>query len=268
VRRLTAQVLALAARDLALQRSYGLSAALGLLSGVLALLSYHFVGRLVIGREPLLGGASYFGFVCTGLMLQLVVAAAVGALGSALAREAREGVLEAELAAGASPAAILTGALLTPVLLALVQSSLYAAAGVALLDLDLGAARPGPALAALVATLLACAPIGLVGAAVWLRTARAGLVTTAALFLFGFLGGVYFPTAILPAPLADAAGWIPLALGLTALRGALLAGAGWTETAPELARLALLAVLGLPPAVLLLRASLTRALRRGTLAQV
>lgn len=266
MRRLAAQALALAGRDLALQRSYGLSAALGLLSGVLALLSYHFVGRLVVGREALLGGGSYFGFVCTGLMLQLVVAAGVGALGGALAREAREGVLEAELAAGASPAALLAGAVMTPLLLALVQSCLYAFTGIALLGLDLGAARPGPALAVLAATLLACAPVGLLGAAVWLRVGRPGLVTTAALFAFGFLGGVYFPTSILPGPLAALAGWVPLAVGLDALRGALLAGAGWAETAPRLARLALLAAFGLPPTLLLLRASLRRALRRGTLA--
>jgi ABC-type multidrug transport system permease subunit len=201
-------------------------------------------------------------------MIQLVVVAALGALGSALAREANEGTLEPGLAAGASPMALLLGSAAAPALLALLQAILYGAVGIACFGVDLGASRPGPAALALTLTLIACAPVGLLGAAAWLLFRRPGAVTTAVLLGFGLLGGVYFPIALLPDLVAQIAAWVPLAAGLEALRAALLNGAGYRETFPALLRLLVVACATLPPSLLLLRISLRRAMVRGTLALV
>ena len=100
----------------------------------------------------------------------------------------------------------------------------------------------------------------------WLR--RAGFVTTAALFAFGVVGGIYFPVELLPGPVAAIAAWVPFTLGLDAVRAAVLEGAGWHETSLALLRLSVAAGLTLPPSLLLLRAATGRALRRGTLALV
>lgn len=269
MRRFASQCLAIGRRDLALQRTYGLSGCLGIAAGLLGLVSYHFIGRLVgPGAAQTLPGGTYFAFVWSGVMVQMLVAATLGALGGALAREAAEGTLETGLAIGASPIALVLGAACTPALLATAQIALHLAAGVLLFDLDLAAARPGPLLVALLATVVACAPIGLLGAALWLVTRRAGLVTTAALFAFGIVGGVYFPVTLLPEPLALAARWVPLTVGLEAVRGALLEGVGWHGMSDALLRLALVAALGLPPSAALLLASIRRAEHRGSLALV
>ena len=256
-----------AARDLALRRSYRASMALGMLSGVLGLLSYHFIGRLMAPDAPV-GRQGYFAFVCVGLMVQGVVAASLGGLGSGLAREANEGTLEPALLSGAGPGALVTGAAITPALLALGQAGLYAAAGVWGLGLDLGGARPGPAAVALLLTVLACAPVGLLGAAAWLVVRRPGAVTTLALFAFGLLGGVYFPAGLLPEPLAALSGLVPVTPGLTAIRAALLEGAGFREIAPALLRLAALAAVAVPVGVAVLHAAVGHARRRGTLCHV
>lgn len=266
--RFARQCAAMGRRDLALQRSYGVSGAVGVVAGLLGLVAYHYIGRLVGDHAARLPGGSYFAFVWSGVMVQVLVAATMGGIGSALARDAAEGTLESELAAGASPLALVLGAALAPFALAGLQLALHALAGAVCFDLDLGAARPGPLLAALLLSVIACAPIGVTGAALWLVTRRAGLVTTAALFLFGVVGGVYFPLDLLPAPLAAAADWVPFTVGLAAVRGALLEGAGWTALAPDFARLVAISALGFPPAVGLLLASLRRAERRGTLALV
>jgi ABC-2 type transport system permease protein len=163
---------------------------------------------------------------------------------------------------------LVVGGALAPSLLAVGQVGLHAAVGAALFDLALGGVRLAPMVAALVATVIACAPIGLVGAAAWMVLRRPGLVTTAALFSFGVLGGVYFPVQLIPAPIAELAQWVPLTAGLDAVRAALLEGAGWSATAPSLRRLALIAALTLPPSILLLRATIARACRRGSLALV
>lgn len=260
---------AIARRDLALQRTYGFSALLGMLSAALGLIAYHYVGRLVgeAGAARLAGGG-YFAFVFCGVMVQLLVAASLGALGGALAREAAEGTLEPALAAGASPLALVLGATGAPLLLAGAQILCHGLVCAALFGLPLASARIAPASAAALGTLAACAPLGVAGAAAWLLFRRPGVVTTVSLFAFALVGGIYFPVDLLPAPLATLAGVVPLTIGLEALRAALLDGAGFRETGGALARLALVSLLAWPAALLLFRTALSRALRRGTLALV
>lgn len=267
--RALAQAVAVGRRDLALQRTYGLSLALGLVSSGLALLSHHFVSRWV-GAVPAAGvpGADYFTFVSTGLALQLVVTAALAAIGGALAREAHEGTLEVGLAAGLSPGALLAGSALAPCALALVQAAVALGAGGAVSTLDLAHANAASALLVLAATLLACAPIGVLGAAAWLLVKRPGVVTTLTGFAFAFLGGVYFPVEVLPGPLAGLAELVPLTLGLRGFRAALLDDAGIRALAPTLAGLGLQAAAGLAVALPVLRWALGRARRRGDLALV
>jgi ABC-2 type transport system permease protein len=196
----------------------------------------------------------------------MMVMATLSALGGALAREAAEGTLEPALASGVSPAALVGGATVVPLGLALAQSAIYAGAGSWLSGIPWSQACVATALLTLSATLLACAPVGLLGAALWLVLRRPGLVTTFAAFAFGVLGGVYFPVTLLPAPLRAVADWVPLAVGLHAFRAALLEGAGLAQAAPALARLVLVAALTFPPAALALRFAFDRARRRGSLA--
>ncbi len=269
VNRLLRQCTAVARRDVALQRTYGVSVALGALSGALGLLSYHFVGRLVpAGGAVALPTAGYFPFVCTGLMLHGMVAALLGALGGVLAREAADGTLEPALASGAAPTALLAGGAVVPVGLALVQALVYAAAGSLLFGVAWSQAHLALAALAATATLLACAPIGLAGAALWLRLRRPGLVTTLTAFAFGLLGGVYFPVVLLPAPLRVVARWVPLTLGLDAFRSALLEGASVGDCAPALLRLLAIAAFTLPPSVWALRRAWRSAREHGSLALV
>jgi ABC-2 type transport system permease protein len=267
VTRLARQVAAVACRDARVQRTYGVSAGLGLLSSSMGLFSYHFVGLLVprAGASGL-PASGYFAFVCTGLMLHLTVMSTLSSLGGALAREAAEGTLEPALAGGVSPASLIAGATVVPLGLALVQAAVYAGAGSWMSGIVWSQACVATALVTLAATLIACAPVGLLGAALWLVLRRPGVVTTLAAFAFGILGGVYFPVSLLPAPLRAVADWVPLAVGLRVFRAALLEGAGLRLAVPALGRLALVSALTFPPAALTLRLALDRARRRGSLA--
>ena len=265
--RLARQLAAVARRDARVQRTYGMSVALGLFSSGFGLLSYHFVGRLVpSGGSTPLPASGYFAFVCTGLMLHMMVMATLSALGSALAREAAEGTLEPALASGVSLAVLVSGSTAVPLGLALLQAVIYAGVGSWISVIAWSQACVEAALVTLAATLVACAPLGLVGAALWLVLRRPGVMTTITAFGFGILGGVYFPVALLPTPLQAAADWVPLAVGLRAFRAALLEGAGLAQAAPALGRLALVATLTFPPAALALRFAFDRARRRGSLA--
>ena len=264
--RFSRQCWAVARRDAALHRSYGWSLWLGLATAALGLLSYHFIGKLVAPDSALLPGGDYFAFVWLGVTLQLWVTAWLGALGSALPRHASEGTLESSIAAGASPLALLIGSALLPTALALVQVGAYLALGLVAFRIDLDASGSGVAALAAIATLLACAPIGFFAAGVWLRLRRAGWVISGALLAFGVLGGVYFPVALLPAPWEGLAEWVPLQVGLTAARSALLEGADLRASAEPLLRLLALALVTLPLSGLWFEAAWRRAERRGDLA--
>ncbi|MEM7411656.1 MAG: ABC transporter permease [Myxococcota bacterium] len=264
--RFVRQCLAVAHRDAAVHRSYGWTAWLGLGTAALGLLSYFFIGKLVSPQTTLLPGGDYFAFVWLGVTLQLWVTATLSGLGHGLARQAAEGTLESSLAAGASPLALVFGPALVPSAFALVQAVITLGLGLGVFGLHLEASGWALAGFAIVATLVACAPIGIVGACAWLVTRRSGWVISATLLGFSVFGGVYFPVALLPEPWSEVARWVPIQAGLEAARGALLEGASWTSSQTALLRLALLSLAGLPLSLACFRWALRRAERRGDLA--
>ncbi len=254
-------------RDLSIQRSYGWVAAAGLASGLLGLVVYFFIARLVDGAPDELVGGDYFAFVVSGLILFQTVAVVAGSVANGFARDASEGTLEIAIAAGAPVAGILAGAATAALLLASIQMAAYGAA--AWLWLLRGSSGFSPdwigASVCAALTLIAMLPVGIAGAAVWLATRRAHLFVSGSLALMTLLGGVYFPAELLPAPAAVLASWLPLYIGIDALRDALFAGASLRQLAEPLLHLTWMAALGWCLSSALLRIALGRAERRGSL---
>jgi ABC-2 type transport system permease protein len=254
-------------RDLAIQRSYGSVALVGLASGLLGIVIYRFVGELVNDSGEHLLERGYFAFVVAGLVLYQMTAAVAASVANGFGRDAAEGTLEIALAAGAPAGALLAGAGASAFLLSFLQASLYAA--VALLWLAPETPTYVPNLpAALLCTalsVLAMLPLGIFGAAVWLVTRRAGFVVGPCLGAMTLLGGVYFPATLLPSPLAAVAEWVPLRIGADALREALFAGASLVALRVELLQLVGIAAVGLVVSGAALQTALRLSERRGSL---
>jgi len=87
------------------------------------------------------------------------------------------------------------------------------------------------------------------------------------LVLSTVLGGVYFPTSVLPPAVAPMAEWIPLTPGLRALRQTLLLGYPLGATGSDLFRLMAAAAVWVLAGVVVLRWSFAYARRAGSLAQ-
>jgi ABC-2 type transport system permease protein len=117
--------------------------------------------------------------------------------------------------------------------------------------------------------IVAHAGFGVLGAAMVLAFRTAGPLGQAVMVASSLLGGVYWPTdaRIIPPVIRGLSDFVPLTYGLRALRRALLDGAPVTEIAPDVARLAGIAVLVLAASALAFRAALGYARRAGTLAQ-
>ena len=76
---------------------------------------------------------------------------------------------------------------------------------------------------------------------------------------------MFFPVELLPPALQVAALALPITHSLEALRATLLAGAGLSQVAPQVAVLAVFALVGLPLAMMFFGAAVQWGKRTGTL---
>jgi ABC-2 type transport system permease protein len=107
--------------------------------------------------------------------------------------------------------------------------------------------------------------LGILSAAFILRFKQGNPVTWAIATASELLGGVYFPTEILPDWLQSISHWIPMARALEALRKSLLAHGGFPEIGPHLLYLLIFTAVIWPLGIAAFGWSLRRSQHDGTL---
>jgi len=137
----------------------------------------------------------------------------------------------------------------------------------ALLGVDVHWLRLPEAFVIVALVLAAYSGIGLLAAALVVSFRTNAAIPQALLVLSTLLGGVYFPTTVLPPVVSPLAEWLPLTPGLRALRQTLLLGYPVSSVAGDLARLAGLTLACVVAGAMAMRASLQYARRAGSLAQ-
>lgn len=211
-------------------------------------------------------GGEYFAFLIVGMVAFLLLPAAVNTMPTQTSMGVNTGVLEALLGTPAGMASVLLGLAGFNLLWTTVR------AGVLLLGgWFLGAAlmwsQVGPALVVLVLIVLAYLPIGMLAAASVIAFRTPGPLPPATLALSALLGGVYYPTEVIPSWIQTVSDFVPLTYGLRALRRTLLEGLPLTAVAEDVLMLtafvAILSALGW----LALHAAVRYARRAGTLTQ-
>ena len=206
----------------------------------------------------------YFAFVVLGAMTFSLVSVSATSLPSAIENAIGRGTLEMVLGTPARLPSIVVGLMGYGVLWALLRASILVTVGI-----TLGAPLFGlallPAAGILALTMLAYAGVGLMLAACILVFRTAGPIAPILLTGSMFLGGVYYPTRVIPSWLRDVGESLPLTYGLRALRQVLLRDAAlptvaWDVTVLLMMTMALL-IAGSVAFILALR----RARRAGTL---
>jgi len=238
----------------------------GILAGVVPLF---FVARAL---QPVMAGAiraeggSAFGFLAVGLASLMFVTSAVNSLPAVVSDQIRSGMFEAVLATPTSLLELLLGFNAFDLVLATVRATVLLGAAAAL-GATILPGRILPALLIVLLIVLAHLPIGVLGAAMILAFRTAGPLPRAVALMSGLLGGVYYPTSVIPSWLQAVSSVLPLSHGLRALRKVLLQGASLSAIAPDLLALvgtaAVLAVVGATAASFALR----HARAQGTLTQ-
>ena len=259
-------LLALAARDYRLARSYRVAFALDLVLGVVSLAIFYFISRSLGDPSPAsLGSApTYFAFAAVGIAVTVVMESSAIGLSTRLREEQMTGTLEALVAQPLTVSELAFGLTAYSFAFATLRAGLYVLAAGVLLDLDLSETNWLAFVLMLFVTGVALTAIGILlgGVVLLVKRARAlpGLVT----LVLGLLGGAYFPISALPGPLEAIGTVVPTRFAFDGLRAAVFGGGGW-ET--DLLALAAFSAVALPSAVYALALAFRFSRSRGSLAQ-
>lgn|GEM_PF-1333594 len=252
-------------RDLAEGRLFRVSVVLDLGYGLVNLLIFWFISRVLHHPDPVAldGAATFFDFVAVGLAFMLVVQATCTQAISRIQEHQRTGTLEATTALPVSGHVVAVGWGVYPMLLGIVRSALYLGLAQMLLGLTVGHADWLGVTVVLVLGAVAALGLGIALAALAVGYAHGAAAGRLAVVGVGFLSGTYFPVASLPVPWRWISAALPTRMAIDGLRTALTGGA-WGAIALLLA--AATAVC-LPCSTWLFTRALARSRRKGTLAR-
>lgn len=249
--------------------SYRLNMVFSVLALLVTVVPLYFVADAL---QPLMGqaisneGQHYFGFLVVGTVAFSLLSTAVTALPGAVGSGIRSGTLEALLATPAGLPSILGGLIGYNILWTTLRAMLLVAFGLLLgVQVDWGNTLLASGIVAMI--VLAYLPVGLGAAALILAFRTTGPLPQGVLIASGMLGGVYYPTHVIPAWIEGVSYVIPLTYGLRALRRTLLDGAPFTAVAADLGILAGFVVILSAAGAGAFALAIRYARRTGTLAQ-
>lgn len=249
--------------------SYRLDTFFAFVGMIVAIVPLYFISHAL---QPMMTNAirieapEYFGFLMVGLITYTYVQASVNELHGVLSTEIGTGSFEALVATPTSLPVLLAGMVGQAFTMNTIRAIL-----VLILSWVLGAhvvwMRGLEAIGVLVLIVLAYLPLGVFAAALVLAFRTTGPYPSAVIGISALMGGVYYPTTVIPSWLERVSVFVPLTYGLRSLRRALLDGAPLAASARDLAVLVGFAIVLSIASLAAFSAALRYAKRAGTLAQ-
>jgi ABC-2 type transport system permease protein len=255
-------------REIAALGSYRIAAFLRLLGFVSVVASLLFLSRFVgAAVNPHLAAyaGNYLGFVVIGVLVTDFQQVGISGLAQRIRISQMMGTLEAEVATPAPPWMVLGAPPVYEVVAAALRAVGYLTGAKLLLGLDLGRANWLSVIIAAPLVVGAFTGLGLLAAGTTMLVRRLNPVANIVGSLSFFLSGVMYPVSVLPGWLRAIGRLLPLTHALTALRGALLAGAGPGALKDSLLALAIFSAALAPAGVAVFVFALRRARADGSL---
>ncbi len=247
--------------------SYKLNTVMSYFAVLIGIVPLYFVSGAL---QPIMGnaiadqGGQYFGFLLVGITAFYLVPYAVTALPTAVSTSITTGTLETVFSTPARLPSVLIGMVAYQLVFLLVRVALTLGVGKALGAPIFLSSLPASVvvLALIVASHL---PFALLGAAMFVRFRTTGPVLTAVTAGSSLLGGVYYPTHVMPSWLSDVAEFIPLTYGLRALRQVMLRDASLFAVSRDVVMLTGMTLVLLAVGVVVFDLAMRHARRHGTL---
>lgn len=210
-------------------------------------------------------GSDYFSFLVIGTAAYLFVAAGVDALPRAIESATNTGTLEALFTTPTSTGALLVGLSGYQLLWTAVRAIVFLIAA-SVLGAQLAWSRFLSSAVVMALLMISYFAVGMVVASAIIAFRRAGPVQLITVVGSGLLGGVTFPTSMVPTWVHRLTEFVPLTYGLRALRRLVIDGRRFNDVAGDVGVLLLFATVGLAVASVALVLSLRSARRAGALA--
>jgi len=246
-----AQLVAMARRDVQIQRTYHFQFWMQLANIPLVLFTYFFLGKLV-GHPAELSSyeGGYFEFALIGFLTTTFATVALSAFSQSITAEQHGGTLEVLLSAPATRlGTVLAGALAVPIGLASLQAVFLFGLGWYLSPGGFDATGIPLAVLPLTLTIAAFCALGVLSAALIVVTKRGDPISGLVLQATNVVAGALFPVALLPGPIRVLAQLFPAYHGFEGMRAVLLSGAGFRDIAGEVAVLVLFLAVLFPASV-------------------
>lgn len=263
------RILAFVRQDFRTALSYRLNSLFSI-GGLLAtVVPVYFIANALqpfMARSIQSEGGEYFGFVLLGMVGLRLAIAGVGSLPGTFWSAIRTGTLESLFVTPVRPPTLVVGMMAYGLLWAAAEAAVLFAVGLAL-GVRIVGAQAVMAAAILVLITLAYVPFGIFGAALLLLFRTTGPLLNGVIVGSAMLGGIYYPTHVIPTWIGQLAAFVPLTYGLRALRQLLLADQPLSAVAGDLAMLAAFATVLLAASWWAFDAALRHAKRTGSLNQ-
>jgi ABC-2 type transport system permease protein len=211
-------------------------------------------------------GPEYFGFLIVGLIAFTFIQTAVNALPGALGGEISTGSFEALISTPTPLIALLAGMIGQPFSMTTLRAAILMLCA-ALFGAHVVWSSGAIAVLIVLLIVLSYLPFGIMAAALILAFRTTGPFPGAILTLSALLGGVYYPTHVIPSWLNAVSVAVPLTYGLRSLRRTLLDGAPLWMSAGDLGVLIGSTVVMTGVSLLVFSWAMRYAKKAGTLAQ-
>lgn len=247
--------------------SYRVSMILSLLGVVGSVIPVYFIAKAL---QPMMAtaiqgeGHQYFAFLLIGSLTFTFIPLAVSSLPNTITSSITSGTLETVLGTPTSLPTMLVGMMGYNFLWTGVRAALMLLSGWAL-GASISWVQLPSAMFLLLLIIIAYIPIGLMSAAAYLAFRTAGPFAMGVMVISSLLGGVYYPTHVVPSWLEHVSGAIPLTYGLRALRHVLLEGASLMSVRQDVGILLMMTAFLLAVGGWLFAAAMSYARRTGSL---
>jgi ABC-2 type transport system permease protein len=259
-------VAAICSRDFRVWTSYRMRPFTTLFTAAFGVTLFYYVSRLV--NSPEVGSADdYFGYVVVGTATLEVLTATLTAPIATLRSELLVGTFERMVVSAWGPVASIISLIVFPLMLGLAVGAVTIATAALVFGLALEWSTVPLAIPAAILGAVSLAPFGLLMAAAVLVFKQTNAGAAFVISILSLVSGLYFPVSLLPGWLEWASHVQPLTPAVELLRYLLIGTPMSGTPLGAVAKLVGFAVVMLPISAVVLRASVQRSRRNGTITE-
>lgn len=255
-------------RDLLQEASYRLSFFLQFINIFFSVLIFYFISRLLgEAATPYLKdyGGDYFAFVLIGIAFLGYFSTGLSSFANNLRHAQTTGTLEAMLTTPTRLSTIILASSLWDYLVTTLRVLVYLILGVFFMQRGFSGANYLATVIIILLTVITASSLGIISASVIMVVKRGDPIQWAVSTLTIFLGGVYYPTSVLPPVFDQLSRLIPMTYSLHAMRLALLQSASLKTLLPDILALTAFSLALMPLGLAVFRFAVRRAKIEGSL---